>query len=315
MLLRCRTSENTHSTTLVNKPYSTPQPRIEGCVRACPCVCFSLQALPRMLLVRCTTISFLWWMVSFLYAAAGEESRGGPARVLIVDDQPLYRLALEQLIARQPDLEVAAEAQDGQQAIECCHTSRPDVVLMDIGIPPGMSGMDGLEATRTIKQVLPRTVVLILTTREDVSRLGQALKAGASGYILKTASSEQILDSLRKALEGATPLDHALATGLLLRLLNNEHHGTLGGPAPPRTTGAAQAEAPLAALLTPRELEVLGLVARGYTNREIARSLSVSKSTVKKHVQRLMWKLEVSTRTQAAVKANDLGLLGGREEG
>jgi DNA-binding NarL/FixJ family response regulator len=178
-----------------------------------------------------------------------------------------------------------------------------------------MSGVDGLEATRTIKRVLPRTVVLILTARDDVSRLGEALQAGASGYILKTASGEQILDSLRKALEGATPLDPALATGLLLRLLNDERRGPLGGAAPPRTTGAAQAGAPSAAWLTPRELEVLGLLARGHTNREIARSLFVSQSTVKKHVRRLMGKLGVSTRTQAALKANDLGLLGPREEG
>jgi len=269
-----------------------------------------------MFFVRYITMFSLGWLFAPLCAAVDDESRegtegesrDGPARVLIVDDQPLFRGALEQLIARQPDLEVAGAAQDAQQAVERCRALRPDAVIMDIGIPGGMPGMNGLKAIRTIKQELPRTVVLILTTHQEVSSLAEALKAGACGYILKNSSGEQILDALRKALEGAFPLDHELATGLLLRLLSNDQEGL-------RTTGTEQQpEASLVSLLTPRELEVLRLVARGYTNHSIAESLFVSVSTVKKHMRSITSKLEVSDRTQAAIKALGLGLFGKQKE-
>jgi DNA-binding NarL/FixJ family response regulator len=252
-----------------------------------------------MLCVRYITLLLLWWMLGPL-AAAVDASREGPKRVLIVDDQPLFRVALEQLVARQPDFEVAATAQDAQQAVECCRASHPDAVLMDIGVPGGMPGMDGLQAIRTIKQEHPRTVVLLLTARQEVSTLADALKAGACGYILKNSSGEQILDALRKALEGATPLDPELATGLLLRLMGNDQEGL--------STTTKQQDASLVSLLTPRELEVLHLVAEGYTNQSIAQSLFISVSTVKKHLRSITSKLEVSDRTQAAIKALGLGL-------
>jgi NarL family two-component system response regulator LiaR len=160
--------------------------------------------------------------------------------------------------------------------------------------------MDGLQAIRTIKQEHPRTVVLLLTARQEVSTLADALKAGACGYILKNSSGEQILDALRKALEGATPLDPELATGLLLRLMGNDQEGL--------STTTKQQDASLVSLLTPRELEVLHLVAEGYTNQSIAQSLFISVSTVKKHLRSITSKLEVSDRTQAAIKALGLGL-------
>jgi NarL family two-component system response regulator LiaR len=249
--------------------------------------------------VRYITLLLLWWMLGPL-AAGVDESREGPKRVLIVDDQPLFRVALEQLVARQPDFEVVATAQDGQQAVECCRASRPDAVLMEVGVPGGMPGMDGLQTIRTIKQEHPHTVILLLTARQEESTLADTLKAGASGYILKTSSGEQILDALRKALEGATPLDPELATGLLLRLMGNDQEGL---------STTAQQDASLVSSLSPRELEVLHLVARGYTNHSIAKSLFVSVSTVKKHLCSITSKLEVSDRTQAAIKALDLGLL------
>jgi two-component system, NarL family, response regulator NreC len=179
--------------------------------------------------------------------------------------------------------------------------------------------MNGPKTIGTIKQELPSTVVLILTTHQEVSTLAEVLKAGASGYILKNSSGEQILDSLRKALEGAFPLDHELATGLLMRLImGNDQEGATppAEPNPPLRTTATeqQSEASLVSLLTRRELEVLRLVARGYTNRSIAETLFLSVSTIKKHMRSITSKLEVSDRTQAAIKGLGLGLFGNQKK-
>jgi DNA-binding NarL/FixJ family response regulator len=209
-------------------------------------------------------------------------------------------------------LEVVAEAADGQEALECCRRFRPDLVVMDVRLPE----VDGLEATRAIKQELPSTVVLVLNGYGDPDILADALEAGAAGYILKSASPQQIIDAIRKAIDGAPPVDEEIATQLLLRLLDKrrrEERPSRFAPKGP-AGGEHAAAAPPPALLTRREVEVLQLVGRGYTNGQIARSLFVSVSTVKKYVQRIIAKLGVSDRTQAAVKANGMGLLDNRWE-
>jgi DNA-binding NarL/FixJ family response regulator len=232
-----------------------------------------------------------------------------PCRVIVVDDHPLLRAALGSLVAEHSGLEVAAEAANGREALESCRRVKPELVLMDVSMP----GMDGLEATRTIKRELPRTIVLVLSTYGDPDLLAEALEAGAAGYILKTATPQKIVGAIQGALNGESPLDQGLATGLNLRLIEEarkDGRSPLDPGGSPDGNGVAL---PLPASLTRREVEVLRLVARGHTNTQIARSLLVSVSTTKKHVQRIMSKLEVSTRTQAAVKASYLGLLNNRE--
>jgi DNA-binding NarL/FixJ family response regulator len=235
-----------------------------------------------------------------------------PSRAIVADNHPLFRAALGSLLREHTGLEVVAEAADGREALECCRRFRPDFVVMDVHLPE----VDGLEATRAIKQELPRTVVLVLNGYGDPDILADALEAGAAGYILKSATPQQITDAIRKAIEGASPVDQEIATQLLLRLLDKRWREEPPSPfAPKRPAGGEHAAAAPPASLTRREVEVLRLVARGYTNHQIARSLFVSVSTVKKHVQRIIAKLGVSDRTQAAVKANGMGLLDDRGEG
>jgi len=210
-------------------------------------------------------------------------------------------------------LEVVAEASDGQEALEGCRRFRPDLVIMDVRLPE----VDALETTRTIRQEFPRTVVLVLNGYGDPDILADALEAGAAGYILKSASPRQITDAIRKVLEGASPVDQEIASQVLLRLLDKRRREEPTSPLAPKGPAGAvhAAAAPPPASLTRREVEVLRLVGRGYTNSQIARSLFVSLSTVKKHVQRIIAKLGVADRTQAAVKANGMGLLDDRREG
>jgi two-component system, NarL family, response regulator LiaR len=217
-------------------------------------------------------------------------------RIVIADDHPLYRGALRGLLEQHPDFEVVGEGQDGVEALELCRRLRPEVVLMDARMPR----MDGLEATRAIKQELPSTIVLLNTAIEEPNHLSEALRAGVSGYVLKTSSGSEITDAIRKALNGEAPLNQEISAQLLRRLLCEEEES--------RSFEQPQ-RAPLLGRLTQREVEVLRLVAMGQTNLQIAQSLLLSVSTVKKHIQHMVSKLEVSDRTQAAVKAIELGLL------
>jgi DNA-binding NarL/FixJ family response regulator len=219
-----------------------------------------------------------------------------PSRIIVADAQHLFRVALANLLKEHSGWEVVAEAADGREALEYCRRLRPDLVIMDVRMPE----VDGLVVTRAIKREFPSTVVLMLCGYGDADLLEEALEAGASGFILKTSTPQQITDAVRQALERATPLDQGLATGLLLRLISGARKGSTSGSGSP---------GPSSVTLTQREVEVLRLIAQGRTNRQIAGSLFVSVSTTKKHVQRIFSKLEVSDRTQAAVKANVLGLL------
>ena len=230
-------------------------------------------------------------------------------RIVVADDHPLFRCALSGLLEEGSGLEVVAQAGDGEQALELCRRLRPDVVVMDVIMPK----MDGIVASRAIKAELPGTVVLMMTASEDLDHLADALKAGAAGYVLKTASPQSMIESIGKALQGESPLDPEVSRRLLLRLLerSQEAQGSQGpaaGEGSPERPGSTPLPAH-ARLLSPREVEVLRLMARGETNQQIAGELFVSTSTVKKHVHQVISKLGVSDRTQAAITAVDLGLL------
>jgi DNA-binding NarL/FixJ family response regulator len=234
-----------------------------------------------------------------------------PARVIIADDHPLYRSALTRIFEEHSEFEVVSQAADGREVLEFCRRLRPELVLMDLGMPD----IDGLEATRTIKRELPRTIVVVLTAYEDPQRLSEAFKAGARGYLLKDASPQRIIDAVRGALAGEAPFDHGLATELLLHLSDQNSESsqepTDSIPEAPPTEPPTEhpMPAPPRSELTPREVEVLRLLSEGRTNQQIARELLVSKSTVKNHIHQILAKLGASDRTQAAVIANEMGLL------
>jgi len=230
------------------------------------------------------------------------------ARIIIADDHPLYRDALRQMLDAHAGLRVVAEADNGRAAVELCRRLGPELVLMDVHMPT----MDGIAATREIKRELPLTIVLMLTALEDPQLLSEALRAGAGGYVLKHAGREELVAAIRRAISGELPIDPALGCELLRHLYTQTpQEDPTAGPAHPSGNPVeqrAQQEHPLLASLTPREKEVLRLIARGQTNQQIANNLHVSLNTVKSHVRRVMNKLNVSDRTQAAVLAIEMGL-------
>jgi DNA-binding NarL/FixJ family response regulator len=229
-------------------------------------------------------------------------------RLLIAEDHAMVREGMRSMLEGEPDLEVVGEAEDGREALELCRSLCPELVLMDVRMPK----MDGIAATRAIKRERPRTIVLMLTAAEDPKHLAEALRAGAAGYILKASGRQEVIDAIRGVLNGESPMNQKLATQLLMRLYNEEaqEEDVLAVRTLPE--GRTQEERPehsLLKTLTPKELEVLRLVAKGQTNRQIADDLFISVTTVKKHVQHIIAKLEVSDRTQAAILAMKLGLL------
>jgi DNA-binding NarL/FixJ family response regulator len=217
-------------------------------------------------------------------------------RLAIVDDHALARDGLQDLLADVSDIEVVGEAADGRQAVVLCSRLQPDLVLMDVRMPD----MDGLTATREIKRKYPRISVLMITMHENPDYLLEALRAGASGYVLKDAPQHEIIDAVRKVRSGESPLDSRLAARLLRRL--SMAIGQESRNLPGRSQGIANP-------LSSRELEVLGLMRLGRTNRQIASDLTISVGTVKRHIENITNKLEVSDRTQAVVRALELGLL------
>jgi DNA-binding NarL/FixJ family response regulator len=258
--------------------------------------------------------------------ASREAAPEGPARLLIADDHALVREGLRTMLSGEDGLQVIAEAHNGQEALSICRQQRPDLVLMDVRMPV----MDGLEATRKIKQEMPKTSVVMVTMHENPDYLFEAVKAGAAGYVLKDASGERLLGAVRRTLEGESPLNQELAMQLLVRLAK-EREGDSGeaesearedpsaeeathaasGAASREADGAAgRGEAERVESLTPREVEVLRLLSQGQTNPQIAQNLTVSRGTVKIHVQHIISKLGVSDRTQAAVRAIEVGLIG-----
>ena len=235
----------------------------------------------------------------------GEDQPRSPSRIILADDHPLFRAALRQLLSAQPGLEVVAEAAEGREALELCRRLHPDLVVMDVMMPK----MSGIEATRAIKRQLPTTVVLMLSAFENPEYLLEALRAGAAGYVLKHASSQQIAEAICQVLEGEYPLNHGAAVRLLRRLIEeNKRTAPRGGR--PSNKDEERREGPvLPETLSEREIEILRLMAKGESNEQIARRLWVSASTVKRSVRHIITALGASDRLQAILLAIDLGLL------
>ncbi len=232
-------------------------------------------------------------------AGDGVSANGSPARVLIADDYALVREGLRAVLKAEDGIRVVGEAEDGPQAVELCQRLSPDLVLMDVRMPK----MDGLEATRTIKALMPAVSVVVVTMHENPDYLLEAVRAGAAGYVLKDSSGEKIAGAVRRTLSGESPLEEGLAMRLLERL---------AGEGVPAHAAAAAATGGLPEGITPREAEVLGLMARSLTNPQIAEELGITRGTAKIHAQNIIAKLGVSDRTQAAVRAVELGLVGAR---
>jgi DNA-binding NarL/FixJ family response regulator len=211
-------------------------------------------------------------------------------RLLVVDDHELARFGLRSMLSGERDLVVVGEATNGRQAIEVSRRLQPDLILMNIRMPE----LDGLEATRIIRRESPNISVIIITVEQNPEWLLDAIRAGAAAYLLKGATRNELLSTVRKALSGARLLQPELGISRS-RELEDE-------------TSALKVVS--AKLITPRELQVLRLVAQGYTNLEIAGELILSISTVKRHLEHILAKLGVTDRTEAAVRAAELGLLG-----
>lgn len=212
--------------------------------------------------------------------------------ILVVDDQRLMRDGLRTLLELEPDLDVVGEAGDGQAAIKAYAECAPDVVLMDVRMPV----MDGVEATRRIRQTWPEARVIILTTFDDDEYVFEGLRAGAQGYLLKAVSSGELADAIRTVAAGGALIDPSITRKVVAEFAR------LG--APPRPSAAALPEP-----LSERELDVLRLVAEGLSNREIAERLYLAEGTVKNYVTNILGKIGARDRTQAALQAQRLGLL------
>ena len=207
--------------------------------------------------------------------------------VLIADDQRLMREGLATLLALTPDIHIVGQAADGDEAIALARQLRPDVILMDIRMP----GTDGVAATRAIRSALPDARVIILTTFDDDEYLLAALRAGACGYLLKDMPSEQLAEAIRAAVRGESPIGPAV-TRKLVQMVTR-----LPAPASP------------VAPLSEREIEVLQLMARGLSNKEIAEALVIAEGTAKNHVSNILSKLEARDRAHAVARGQELGLL------
>ncbi|MCE6997152.1 response regulator transcription factor [Saccharothrix sp. S26] len=213
-----------------------------------------------------------------------------PVRVLIADDQALFREALATLLEVQPEIEVVGEAGDGEQAVRLCAELRPDVVLMDLRMPV----LDGIAATDRLRVEQPEVRVLALTTFDDDADVFAAVRAGALGYLLKDVSSARLVEALVAARRGESVLHPSVAAKLVARVARLSPEDV-----PPRRPPVPLSE---------RELDVVRLLAEGRSNREIAGTLYLAEGTVKNLVTGVLAKLQVRDRTQAALRARELGL-------
>lgn len=215
-----------------------------------------------------------------------------PIRVLLVDDQPLFREGVHTLLSLQPDLEVVGEAGNGEEALRLAARLRPDVVLMDLQMPV----LDGVEATRRLRLTQPDCRVIALTTFDDDEYVFEGLRAGAIGYLLKDTPSVKLLEAIRAAARGESFLQPSIAAKVVAEF------SRLADQAPTRPQ-------PLAEPLSERENDILRLVVTGASNKEIAAVLVITEGTVKNHLTNILAKLGVRDRTQAALKAKELGLV------
>jgi DNA-binding NarL/FixJ family response regulator len=207
-------------------------------------------------------------------------------RVLIADDHALFRRGLEMVLEKEEDIEVVGEAHDGQQAVERATELMPDVVLMDVRMPR----RSGIEATTQIKELVPHVRILMLTNSDEEADLYDSIKAGASGYLLKEISSEEVADAVRSVCEGHSRISPTMASKLLTEFqAMTKRADDRQALAPPR--------------LTDRELGVLRLVAKGLGNRDIAQELYISENTVKNHIRNILEKLQLHSRMEAVMYA------------
>ena len=215
-----------------------------------------------------------------------------PVRILIVDDQELFREGLHTLLAIQPDLQVVGEARNGEDALRLAGALKPDVILMDLRMPV----LNGVAATRQLKRTQPEIKVIVLTTFDDDEDVFEGLRAGAVGYLLKDVASEQVVEAIRAVARGAAFLQPAITGKVIAAFARLSPFPSL------------QAHA-LVEPLSERELEILRRLSQGASNKEIADDLVITVGTVKNHVTSILAKLGVRDRTQAALKAKELGII------
>ena len=215
-----------------------------------------------------------------------------PIHILLVDDQRLMREGLRILLELEPDLRIVGEATDGQSALDAYAELKPDVVLMDVRMP----GMDGVEATWRLHERWPEARVIILTTFDDDEYVFEGLRAGARGYLLKDVSGHDLAEAVRTVAAGGALIEPSVARKVVAEFAR------MAPPVRPMDAGLAEP-------LSEREEEILSLVARGLSNREIADRLSLAPGTVKNYVTTILQKLGARDRTQAALRARELGLL------
>jgi NarL family two-component system response regulator LiaR len=210
----------------------------------------------------------------------------GPIRVLVADDHAIVRKGICALLATESRIDVVGEASDGREAVDLARSLQPDVILMDLVMP----GMDGLEAIQQINDRQPETRILVLTSFSSVDRVLPAIRAGALGYLLKDSGPQELVRAIDQVYGGNSSLHPAIARKLLEEISQPSGQGGEGES------------------LTDREVTVLKLVAQGYSNRDIADELTVSEATVRTHVSHILAKLELSSRTQAALYALRKGI-------
>ncbi len=243
-----------------------------------------------------------WTEAGVSASAAVDARRRDTIRVLVADDHAIVRKGIRALLATEPDIEVVGEAQDGQETIAKAKATRPDVILMDLIMP----GMDGLDATRYLSACLPHARILVLTSFAGDDKIFPAIKAGALGYLLKDSGPEELVEAIQRVHRGESSLHPSVARRVLRELADGRRP-----PGPCERDGSKQSldRVQLTGPLTERQIEVLQLVAQGHSNREISNLLMISEATVRTHVSNILCKLNLCSRTQAALYALREGLV------